>query len=292
MLKTYNELYIDLQRRLRQMGVDAAGLEARLLLAGASEKTPAKLMQDLRLYASPEIEQRVTEMISRRAAGEPVAYILGKWEFFGLELTVTPAVLIPRSDTEVLVEQALMRIPDQTAPLRVLDLCTGSGCIGCALGRHLPKSRLVLADLSPEALEVAKHNVRDCGLALRALCMEADALRPPMPNLGTFDLIVSNPPYITDGEMAELDPSVRDFEPEMALRGGGDGLAFYRSITSNWTALLRPGGWLLFEVGEEQADRVEALMSLAGLTEVGSAEDTAGCRRVVFGQRPDHKDKE
>lgn len=284
MLKTYNELYIGLQRRLRQAGVEACGLEARLLVASAAGKTPQKLLQDLRLYSSPEIEEKVEALAARRLTGEPAAYILGTWEFYGLELKVTPAVLIPRSDTEVLVDQALMRVADRKAPLRVLDLCTGSGCIGCALGHNLPSAHVVMADLSQAALEIAKYNARACGLGTRAVCMKADALAAPAPQLGRFDLIVSNPPYITSGEMAELDSSVRDYEPAMALEGGPDGLAFYRSITEKWAPLLKPGGWLLFEVGETQADAVEQLMAAAGMTGTGYAEDTAGYRRVVFGK--------
>ena len=287
MLKTYNELYITLRKQLWDMGVEACSLEARLLLAHAAGKTPEKLLADLRLYSSPEIEAAVNALAARRLAGEPAAYILGKWEFYGLELTVTPDVLIPRSDTEVLVDCALACIGDRNAEVRILDLCTGSGCIGCALGHELPRSRVALADVSRAALNVAKQNVKACGLGVRGICVEADALSEPAPQLGQFDLIVSNPPYIAAAEIGTLDASVRDYEPHLALDGGADGLDFYRSITSSWAVLLRSGGGMLFEVGETQADDVMRLMEQNGFAEIGCAADPGGWRRVVYGRRPE-----
>ena len=284
MPKTYNELYINLRRRLRDAGVEADMLEAALLVAHAAGKDYAKLMADLRLYTSPEVEQRVEALARRRLAGEPVAYITGTWSFCGLELTVNENVLIPRSDTEVLVETALNLSGISDSELRILDLCTGSGCIGCALAHFLPRSRVVLADVSPEALRVAKENVQRCGLGVRAVCVEADALNLPGGHLGSFDLIVCNPPYIPAGEIPALDASVRDFEPRLALDGGDDGLKFYRAILGGWKGLLRQSGWMLFEVGETQADAVERQMRLAGLRSIGRAKDSAGYDRVVYGR--------
>ena len=284
MPKTYNELYIDLRRRLRSAGVEADMLESALLVAHAAGKDRAKLMADLRLYTSPEVEARVEELARRRLAGEPVAYITGSWSFCGLELAVNDSVLIPRSDTEALVEAALDLSGNRDSELRILDLCTGSGCIGCALARFLPKSRFVLADVSAAALRVARENVQRCGLGVRALCVEADALTLPSPRLGSFDLIVCNPPYIPAAELPTLDVSVRDFEPRLALDGGDDGLRFYRAILGGWKSLLRQSGWLLFEVGETQADEVERLMRMAGLHQIGRKKDSAGFDRVVFGR--------
>ncbi len=285
MPKTYNELYIDLRRRLKDAGVEASMAEAAMLVAYAAGKSQAKLMADLRLYSSPEIEARVEEMAARRLAGEPVGYITGSWSFCGLELKVDKNVLIPRSDTETLVETALKLSGKSDNELRILDLCTGSGCIGCALARFLPKSRVVLADISPAALRIARENVQRCGLGVRALCIEADALTLPSPRLGSFDLIACNPPYIAAGEIPDLDISVRDFEPHLALDGGDDGLKFYRAILGGWKSLLRQGGWMLFEVGETQADEVEKLMRLAGLRSLGRSKDIAGYDRVVYGRQ-------
>lgn len=285
MPKTYNDLYIELRNRLKAAGVEACALEARLLVARAADKTPTKLLQDLRLYTSPEVEQRVKELAARRMAGEPVAYLTESWEFYGLDLAVNSSVLIPRPDTEVLVDKALELCDDHGAERRILDLCTGSGCIACALGKAMPHSRLVMGDISREALSVARENVRRCGLGARTLCVEADALLPPPPQMGGFDLMVSNPPYIASEEVDTLDASVRKYEPRLALDGGADGLKFYRAILQHWTPLLRQGGWLLFEVGETQARAVMRLMQLVGMQNIGTAKDTGGYDRVVFGRK-------
>lgn len=284
MPKTYNDLYIDLRRRLREAGVEADTLEAALLVAHAAGKNYAKLMADLRLYTSQEVEERTLTLAQRRLAGEPAAYIIGSWSFCGLDLTVNESVLIPRSDTEVLVETALDLSGKSDSSLRILDLCTGSGCVGIALARFLPDSRVVLADVSPAALRVAKENIRRCGLGTRALAVGADVLHSPSPQLGSFDLIVCNPPYIPAREIPTLDASVREHEPLLALDGGEDGLRFYRAILGGWKSLLRQSGWLCFEVGETQAGDVERLMRLAGLRSLGRVKDSAGYDRVVYGR--------
>lgn len=285
MPKTYNELYLALRQRLRDAGVDAHALEARLIVAGAAGKTPEKLLQDLQLYASDEIEQRVDALAARRLQGEPAAYLVGRWGFYGLDLAVTPDVLIPRMDTEVLVDCALARLRGKTELARVLDLCTGSGCIGCAIASALPESRAVLADVSAPALAVARENIAALGLAGRVSAEQLDVRCDPPRALGSFDMIVSNPPYIRDDEMPELDASVRDYEPALALAAGADGLDFYRAIAEKWTPLLRLGGWMLLEVGEGQAPDVTALLRRAGLRSLGAARDTAGTERVVFGRK-------
>ncbi len=285
MPKTYNELYLALRQRLRDAGVDAHALEARLIVAGAAGKTPEKLLQDLQLYASDEIEQRVDALAARRLSGEPAAYLVGRWGFYGLDLAVTPDVLIPRMDTEVLVDCALARLRGKTELARVLDLCTGSGCIGCAIAHALPQSRAVLADISAPALAVARENIAALGLTGRVTAEQLDVRCDPPRALGSFDMIVSNPPYIRDDEMPELDASVRDYEPALALAAGADGLDFYRAIAEKWTPLLRLGGWMLLEVGEGQAPDVTALLRRAGLRSLGTARDTAGTERVVFGRK-------
>lgn len=285
MPKTYNELYLALRQRLRDAGVDAHALEARLIVAGAAGKTPEKLLQDLQLYASDEIEQRVDALAARRLQGEPAAYLVGRWGFYGLDLAVTPDVLIPRMDTEVLVDCALARLRGKTELARVLDLCTGSGCIGCAIASALPQSRAVLADISAPALAVARENIAALGLTGRVTAEQLDVRCNPPRALGSFDMIVSNPPYIRDDEMPKLDASVRDYEPALALAAGADGLDFYRAIAEKWTPLLRLGGWMLLEVGEGQAPDVTALLRRAGLRSLGTARDTAGTERVVFGRK-------
>ena len=283
-MKTYNGLCIEARNALREYGAENPNLEARSLVALASCKSLDELIRDYMLYASDEIEHRVLALVDRRIAGEPLAYILGSWEFYGLDMTVTPDVLVPRIDTEVLVDEALNRIPDRSAELRILDLCCGSGCIACALGVHLPKAKLVLGDLSNPALHVARNNIMKHNLGARSSCVQVNALNLPPENLGRFDLIVSNPPYITPAEIQTLDPSVRDFEPMMALDGGEDGYMFYRSIIRKWKRLLREGGWMLFEVGEGQAEYVKEHLRRAGFSRVTAIKDTGCTERVVAGQ--------
>ncbi len=285
MPKTYNKLFIATRQALRDAGVEGCTLEARLLLSAASGKSREALLRDMQLYSSDEIEATLAALTARRLGGEPAAYITERWEFYGLELKVTPSVLIPRSDTETLVHQALELARGRWEDARILDLCTGSGCVGCALAHALPRSRAVLLDNSLDALEVARENTHLLGLDARVECIAGDVTRPPDPSLGSFGLIVSNPPYIRRSEIPLLDPSVRDFEPHAALDGGEDGLDYYRAILENDVLLLRSGGWLLFEVGEEQAHDVSMLLRRAGLRNVGAVRDLYGTERVVFGKK-------
>ena len=281
MPRTYSELYIAVRNALRSAGVEEANVEARLIVASASGKTTAKLLQDMRLYATDAVEKKAADMLSRRLAGEPVAYITGVWEFRGLPMEVTPDVLIPRIDTEVLAEEAINWLTRNRRDGRVLDLCSGSGCIGCAIADALPQCQVVLADISPEAIELSRRNVARNGLAGRVSYMLTDATKAPPVMSGRFDIIVSNPPYIPSFEILTLDASVRDYEPIWALDGGEDGLDFYRSIVENWLPSLRLGGALMFEVGEEQAGPVKEIMRAHGMRDAVSVLDTRGVERVV-----------
>ena len=283
MAKTYNDLYLDARRALRMNGVDAAELEARELLCFAADKTKEQLYRDMPLYAGDYVEKRMGDLMARRMAGEPVAYIIGEWDFYGLTLDISPDVLIPRADTEVLAERAIEFIKPLPDGARVLDLCAGSGCIGLAIAANCPNSRVVLGDISDAALRVCRQNVRRCQLSGRVTCMNINALESPIPNLWDFDLIVSNPPYIRKEEMETLDISVRDYEPHLALDGGEDGLDFYRAITAKWKNAIRLGGKLMFEVGYDQADAVEKLMAEHGYEEIKSHQDTGEIWRVVEG---------
>ena len=281
MPRTYSELYIAVRNALRSAGVEEANVEARLIVASASGKTTAKLLQDMRLYATDAVEKKAAGMLSRRLSGEPVAYITGVWEFRGLPMEVTPDVLIPRIDTEVLAEEAINWLTRNRRDGRVLDLCSGSGCIGCAIADALPQCQVVLADISPEAIELSRRNVARNGLAGRVSYMLTDATKAPPVMSGRFDIIVSNPPYIPSFEILTLDASVRDYEPIWALDGGEDGLDFYRAIVENWLPSLRSGGALMFEVGEEQAGPVKEIMRAHGMRDAVSVLDTRGVERVV-----------
>lgn len=284
MPKTYNDIYFSVRNALRENGVEAFSLEARILLAAAAGKTTEQLMRDMYLYTSPEIEEKAHSMIERRLQGEPLAYISGSWEFYGLPMTVTPDVLIPRMDTEILVDAAIDAIKGFGMKGRVLDLCCGSGCIACAIAHELPAARVVAADISPSALEVCRKNIKDNKLTSRIIPMNADATTWPPMSIGSFDVIVSNPPYIPSFELIELDCSVRDYEPMTALDGGEDGLDFYRAIIKYWTITMRPNGLMMFEVGEGQADEVKMMLLKAGFVSVEGRNDTLGFERVVIGK--------
>lgn len=283
MPKTYNEIYIEARKRVRETGDPAYSLEARLIVASAAGKTKEELLAGMSLYTSDEVESKVREMVDRRLRGEPVAYITGDWEFYGLPMWVSRDVLIPRVDTEVLAETAISALKGRKMDARVIDLCTGSGCVGCAIAKKLPGTRVVLADNSPQALEIAKRNLARNKLSARVSCVETDALTTPPVMLGSFDLLVCNPPYIPTGELEKLDSSVRDYEPMSALDGGEDGLDFYRGILRNWRGVVRSGGLMLFEVGAGQAEAVMAIMARAGLKNVGTVRDPQNIDRVVYG---------
>ena len=286
-MKTYNELYLKARNLLRQYGVSSAELEARLLVAQAAGKSTADLLRDMNLYTTPAVENKVTDYLARRLRGEPVAYITGAWEFYGLPMTVTPDVLIPRMDTELLVDTAKDLLVGRKMDARILDLCCGSGCIACALGHELPASKLVAVDISASALEVCRRNLAANRLSSRCLTLQADATAAPPLSIGTFDMIVSNPPYVESDEIITLDSSVRDFEPIWALDGGKDGLRFYKGILKYWKSLLRPGGYLLFEVGEDQAETVKEMVLSAGFAAADTRKDTQGIDRVVIGKMYD-----
>jgi len=283
MPKTYNDHYLETRRILKEAGVSAYSLEARILVAHAAGKPMDKFMRELYYYTADDMEETVAELVNRRLAGEPVAYITGSWEFYGLPMKVSPDVLIPRVDTEVLAETAIESIRGRS-DIRVLDLCSGSGCLGCAIAHEVPTARVVMVDNSPAALRVGKNNVLLNGLSPRVTSVQADVFNPPPSALGSFDLVVCNPPYIPTGDLKDLDPSVRDYEPLSALDGGGDGLDFYRAILKNWKNVIRESGALMFEVGIGQAEEVKKMMLLSGFRAVEGFFDTGGVERVVTGR--------
>lgn len=283
MPKTYNEIYIDTRKKLRDSGIEAAALEARLIMAHVSGKSTDQLLRDMNLYTSEAVAETVLELTQRRLSGEPVAYITGSWEFYGLPIAVTRDVLIPRNDTELLVETAITALKGRKMDARIIDLCTGSGCIGCAIAKELPATHVVLSDNSRAALAVAKQNVMKNKLNPRVTCVELDALTTPPVMLGSFDMLTCNPPYIPKADIETLDSSVKDFEPITALDGGEDGLDFYRAILKKWHNVVRIGGLMIFEVGIGQSADVMELMNDAKLSNVGCVKDTQGIERVVFG---------
>ncbi len=289
MATTYNNLYLDIRNRLRKAGCAGASLEARELVCCGSGKTKEEFFRDAPLYVAPETEKAILALVERHLNGEPVAYLIGEWEFYGLPLDVSEAVLIPRPDTEVLASQAIEFVQTQGA-CRVLDLCAGSGCIGLAIAANAPECRVLLGEISEPALRICRQNIRRNILTAQVTVMKMDALQPPPRAIGDFQCIVSNPPYIPRADMETLDTSVKDFEPYLALCGGEDGFDFYTAIIRCWKEALTIGGRMYFEVGIGQADTVLRMMRTEGFGDLQIVPDLQGIPRVVYGTRLDRID--
>ena len=282
---TNRELYLAARKALTQTeGQQTAGLIARDLLCTFSRKTPAQFLAEIEQQAQPELVSRVQEGVKRLLDQEPLAYVLGEWEFYGLSLYVTSDVLIPRDDTCAVTELAINKGLFLDKDPRILDLCCGSGCIGLAIASRVKDARVTLADISKEALAVAKKNIARNKLGGRVSTFQVDARKAAPDFLGKFDMIVSNPPYITGEEMKSLPKSVKDFEPHLALDGGEDGLDFYRTILEHYTRVLKPGGYLCFEFGLNMADAVCALLEQMDYTVLERKRDYNDRERAVLAQ--------
>lgn len=267
MVKQYSQLYLDARRQLMEREEEQyASMLARELVCFVSGKNHEEFLLDREKYATQEQCDAMEEALQRLMNDEPLAYILGQWNFYGLNLYVNKNVLIPRDDTCALAELAMKKGLFSDASPRILDLCTGSGCVGLAVASRVKDAHVTLGDISPEALAVAKKNVTQLKLGGRVICLPVNALSPAPEFLGKFHMILSNPPYITTEEMKTLPHSVVDYEPHLALHGGDDGLVFYRAIVKNFTKALRPGGYLAFEFGEGQGDDVCNILENHGYT--------------------------
>jgi len=281
----YGDLYLQCRRVLMETeDAQTAGLMARNLIAFYSGKRQEEVLRDRDLYASEQTCRDVDRAVSRIREGEPLPYVLGEWEFYGLPLHVDRNVLIPRDDTCAVVGLAINQGIFLPSDPRILDLCTGSGCIGLAIASRIKDARVTLADISREALAVAKKNIAANKMTGRVSCIQADALSPAPAFLGKFDMIVSNPPYITGEEMAELPDSVKNYEPHLALFGGRDGLDFYRSIAKHYAKALKPGGYLAFEFGMGQGDDVCSILKENGYTILERTKDFNDRERAVLAQ--------
>ncbi|MCL2402143.1 MAG: peptide chain release factor N(5)-glutamine methyltransferase [Oscillospiraceae bacterium] len=282
-MNTYNDIYLETRRRLRAGEIAAHDLEARLIVECATGKSREELMKLRGLFVTDTMVLRAVEdMVARRLGGEPVAYIVGEWEFYGLPIIVNKSVLIPRVDTELLADAVIAIAKNKRS--RILDLCAGSGCIGLTVAANVPNCRVLLADNSHEALKISRANILKNRLTRNVTAIEADALQEPPELLGRFDVIVSNPPYIPTGDIESLDNSVRDYEPAYALDGGHDGLAFYRVIASKWKSRLADGGYLAFECGVNQAESLREIMEENEFVDVRTLKDTLEIDRVVVGR--------
>jgi release factor glutamine methyltransferase len=268
----------------RRRGNSSARLDAELLLGEALGFDRIKLIMEAeRVLAEAELS-RYRGLIKRRRSGEPIAYILGRREFFALPFRVDRRVLIPRPDTEVLVETALNGTRPRNLYGRMLDLCTGSGCVAIAFAKDRPTWRVTAVDVSPDAAALARENARRAGVVHNVGVLEGD-LFAPLPKAAEFELITANPPYIPSADIAGLMVDVRDFEPRLALDGGADGLTIIRRLLGEAPRYLAPGGLLAMEVGFDQAPAVSTLFEESGFVEVARAKDLAGVERVVSGRR-------
>jgi release factor glutamine methyltransferase len=267
-------------QRFTEAGIAAARLEAQLLLAHVLGCSRVQLYTGFDKPLGEQELARYREQIKRRLGGEPVAYLLGEQEFWGLPFYVDASVLVPRPDTETVIEVARALRADPAAPCRVLDLCTGSGAIAISLAKELPGAQVVATEVSPEAAAVARRNAERNALADRVEVRVGDLFAPAAGE--RFDLIVANPPYIATAVLATLAPEVRR-EPSIALDGGPDGLAFYDRICAAATAHLLPGGAIVLEHGYDQADAVRARLEAAGFTGISLTHDLGKNPRVTSG---------
>ena len=292
MVKKLSDLYLDARRAIMSVeDKDTASLYARNLLCGVTNMRWETILADSQCYASEDVCNKLNENLSRIMAGEPLAYVLGQWDFYGMTLMVNKNVLIPRDDTCAVTDLAIKNaLYLQRAP-RILDLCTGSGCIGLAIAHKVPDARVTLADISHDAMDVARQNIKIQKLSGRVACVKADAMQQPAPFLGKFDMIVSNPPYITTKEMTELPVSVKNFEPHMALHGGERGLDFYAAIAEKYKQALKPGGYLCFEFGIGQGDDVCDILTVNGYTILERSKDYNQIERAVIAQYGRKEDK-
>ena len=263
-------------------GVPEPRRDARLLLAHVLDAPQERLIGYPERALGTAARGRFASLIARRARREPVARILGRREFWSLPLTITPDTLDPRPESETLVAAVLDQLDERGAALEILDLGTGSGCLLLALLSELPNARGLGCDLSPGALAAAADNAAALGLAGRARFEHGDWAEGLS---GAWQVIVSNPPYIRDGELESLDPEVAAYEPRLALSGGADGLAAYRRLVPQAAGLLAPGGLVALEVGLGQAETVAGLLTDAGLCTIGKARDLAGLDRCLLARK-------
>lgn len=282
----YDSLLRDTAVALTAAGIDNARFEARLLLSKASGLPTEELIARGRDIASSATIETLRSLTARRVKREPMAYILGEREFWGLSFKVTPDVLVPRPDSETLIEATLALLPDRTRAWRILDVGVGSGCLLLTLLREFSNARGIGMDSSPAALQVAQANAETLGISGRARLVLDDWRRAGWEERlgGPFDLVVSNPPYIESGAIDGLMPEVARFEPRQALDGGPEGLDAYRRIAAAGLRLVTKGGYLLFEVGERQATAISTIFCATGLHPEAPVKDLAGIERVVPGK--------
>jgi release factor glutamine methyltransferase len=265
--------------------IDAPRLTAEVLLSHVLKVDRVRLYVDLDRPLSKDELSTYRALIERRLSGEPTQYLTGSREFYGRTFKVDPRVLIPRPETELLVEAILRDVP-KDSPTRLLDLCVGSGAVAATLAAERPQASVWATDLSPDAAALARENAETLGVGARVTVREGD-LFSPLPPGSRFDAIASNPPYIRSGDIASLQTEVQR-EPRMALDGGADGLDLIRRIARDGQSWLKPGGRLALEIGEEQGDAVRRLLQDEGWVDVSVEKDLARLDRLALARAPGH----
>lgn len=280
-LLTIADILKSASSQLRKSGIQNDVLDAQTLLAEALGRDRTYLIVNFNQELTPEIAQKYQSLVARRASGEPLQYITGRQEFYGLEFEVTPAVLIPRPETELIIEETLRLVHQNNLdePL-IIDVGTGSGCIAVTLAREIEAARVIALDISTDALEVAKRNASRYGLQERIEFIESDLLSA-LSDEDKADFIVSNPPYVAAHEMPELQREVREWEPHIALTDCADGLSFYRRLLNDVPASLKNGGYFLCEMGYQQSTAIEALIDSHVWEAIHTLKDLQGIPRTL-----------
>lgn len=281
MVKTYKQLLMDTRHALKMHGISNSSFEGLELFCLATGLTREQIVERGEIYAGDRQIEAVNKLVQRRLSGEPLQYIVGSWEFMSLTFEINPCVLIPRPDTEILVQAAIDVLSGKHSSPRLLDLCTGSGCVGISVLKSCPEARGILSDISEDAISVARRNVLTHGLSSRCAVVCADVNDGPKDGWGSFDVITANPPYIPSKDIETLDSSVRDFEPVLALDGGANGLKFYDIIARQFKPCLKQLGTLIFEIGINQNDAVVDILKQAGYSRVEVIKDYSGIERVL-----------
>ncbi len=285
---TIQGLLVWITDHLTQNSVDAPRLNAELLLSHVLGLKRIELYTQFDSVVDKERLDRLHDLVKRAGRHEPVAYLVGRTEFYSIELEVTPDCLIPRPETELLVQRAIEFLRTRSGPQHVCDVCTGCGCIAVAVAKNFPEARVVATDISDQALAVAARNVERHQLQDRIELLCGDLFEPLVPHLDVrqWDLIACNPPYVSAAEYEGLDENVKDYEPRLALWAGDDGLDVYRRICESIDRFLKPGGALLLEIGYAQGPAVQAMLDAAGLfAEIAIEKDFRNNDRIAFARR-------
>lgn len=267
---------------LKENGVDSPRLDAEIILGHTLGISRLKIITEGAAGMDEEMYARYMRLISLRGKGTPSAYLTGQKEFMGINFEVRPGVLIPRDDTEIIVQRVIEECRVYKDGIRIADVCCGSGAIGISIAKNVNNASVIMTDIASEALEVSSRNVMLNGVSDRVKVVGGDLLEPVKNEL--FDIIVSNPPYIPSGEINYLQREVRDYEPRIALDGGSDGLEFYRRLIPDTAQCIKPGGILALEIGFNQASDIENIMSSSRFISIEVLKDLSGLNRCIIGR--------